>query len=312
MSATHVNNTEKEKSCKYCKKSVKTSLDCRKCGSSFHRSCALQAKVVDKDEKVICCKLSVKSEIKSLESLPENSTSPVFANMDQKTLTSIIKSTLNDLLGPFKKDIEKKLSELKNSVQFMSDAFEDQKRLYEQSLEEIKILRNENNTLKAKVTVLESKFDMLEQKEKANNIIISGVPKQTETNTGVISKQIFTSMGVHIGENDIYESFRVNKQDDSMILVKLRKSEKKHEIMKKIKELKGITVLKCGLQGIDKKIFLNDDMTVVKRQLFKKARELKRERGYKAVYTLNGNIYVKKKDGVDAIKIVSEESLQAL
>lgn len=44
--------------------------------------------------------------------------------------------------------------------------------------------------------------------------------------------------------------------------------------MENMKELKGITVTKCDLEGTNSKIFLNDDMTVVNRRLFKKARNI--------------------------------------
>lgn len=36
--------------------------------------------------------------------------------------------------------------------------------------------------------------------------------------------------------------------------------------MKKIKELKGITVTESDLEGTNRKLFLNDDMTTLKRQ----------------------------------------------
>lgn len=309
MSSAHAKISESEKFCKHCKKTVKNSLDCEKCGSSFHRSCAFQAKVADKNEKVYCCKQRSESEV----SPPENPVDSFnLTKMDEKTLKQTIKSTLVELIGPFKKDVEKSLGALKTSVQFMSDSFEDQKKRYEEALHEIKALQAENNVLKTKISILETKFDQLEQKDKANNIVIVGVPEQREKNTKVITKQIFTSMDIDVSDIDICESFRVNKKADSMILVKLANIDKKQEIMRRIKELRGTTVTKCGLEGINKKIYLNDDMTTLKRQLFKKARDLKKDKGYKAAYTLNGNIFLKKKDGDTAIKILSEESLRAL
>lgn len=82
--------------------------------------------------------------------------------------------------------------------------------------------------------------------------------------------------------------------------------------MRKIKELKGITVTECGLEGTNRKIYQNDDLTTLKRKLFKKAKDIQKEKGYTSVYTLNGKIYVRKKVGDTAIKISSDESLHAL
>lgn len=194
----------------------------------------------------------------------------------------------------------------------MSDSFEDQKKSYEKALEEIKSLKNENTYLKNKVLLLETKFDTWEQKEKANNLIIVGIPKQTESNTTKITKRIFESMQIVISEGDIKESYRINKQEDSMILVKFEKNGKKREIFRRVKEMKGLTVKKCGLEGKDQKIYLNDDMTTIKRKLFQRARDLQREKGYKAAYTRNGSVFVKKKEGDVPIKIISEEDLRVL
>ena len=52
MLGKHAEIAGTEKWCKHCKKTVKNSLDCEICASSFHKSCAFQAKVADKSEKV--------------------------------------------------------------------------------------------------------------------------------------------------------------------------------------------------------------------------------------------------------------------
>ena len=79
------------------------------------------------------------------------------------------------------------MAALRTSIQFMSDSFEDQKKSYE-------ALTNENNNLKKIVLLLESRLEIMEQREKANNIVIAGVPKQRETNMNAVSKKFFTSM----------------------------------------------------------------------------------------------------------------------
>lgn len=50
--------------------------------------------------------------------------------MDGTSLKQIVKDTLNELTYPFKKDIVKKMIELKNSIKFMSDSFEELKKAY--------------------------------------------------------------------------------------------------------------------------------------------------------------------------------------
>ena len=50
-------------------------------------------------------------------------------------------------------------------------------------------------------------------------------------------------------------------------------------------------------------------MTLQKRLLFKKAREVKREKGYKTVYLLNGKIFLRKNDTDPPVKVITEADL---
>ena len=81
----------------------------------------------------------------------------------------------------------------------------------------------------------------------------------------------------------------------------------------KVRKLKGITLGKCGLQGVENtKIFINGDLTSKKRLLFKKARDIKLKKKYKAVYVLNGRVYIRKNDVDPPVKIKLESDLNYL
>ncbi|XP_060520871.1 uncharacterized protein LOC132698665 [Cylas formicarius] len=227
--------------------------------------------------------------------------------MDERRLKNIIKDTLNELLAPFKKLIEQEMSNFKTSVQYMSDSFDEQNGTFAKLLVEIKALRQENVDLKQRIKQLETTFDEIEQKEKANNIIIAGIPKQRDSNTNNIVQKIFTMIQVPLPDNEIRTSYRLNKNEDSPILVKFDKQETKKIVLNKIRFIKGTTVSKCKLEGEDKKIYLNEDLTVRKRMLFKKAREIKITKNYKSVYCRNGQIFLKKNDHEPPARITSED-----
>lgn len=218
--------------------------------------------------------------------------------MDEKKTRNVIKSMLQEFLGPFKAEIEK-------SVQHMSDTYDKQKSAFDELVGEIKGLRKENLLLKQRLGVVESKLDEIEQKDKANNIIVVGVPKQKERNVKNSVKKVFESVQASIDESDIKECYRLSKREDGPILVKFSNYEVKREILVKIRQQKGTTVKKSGLQGENRKIYLNEDLTTHKRLLFKTAREKKSEKGYKAVYCLNGRIFIRKNDTDPPVKIVS-------
>lgn len=292
-------NCETEKRCKHCRKKVVLSLDCVICGSNYHPSCAFQAKVADREEKVVCCRQPEESEI-NLANL--TSSDPFFGKMEEKKFKNMIKSMLQEFLTPFKEEIEK-------SVQHMSDTYDQQKSAFEKLVSEIKGLRKENLHLKQRLEVVEAKLDEMEQKDKANNLIVVGVPKQREQNISDSVGKIFKSLQVPMNESDIKECYRLNKKEDGPILVRFSNYPVKKEVLVKIRQRKGTSVRECGLEGEDRKIYLNEDLTTQKRLLFKTAREKKSENGYKAVYCLNGRIFVRKNDTDPPVRIVSLNDL---
>ncbi|XP_072400320.1 uncharacterized protein [Diabrotica undecimpunctata] len=194
-------------------------------------------------------------------------------------------------------------------MQFMSDSFEEQKTRFESVLEELKILKHENQKMKKRLQIMESKMDDIEVREKENNIIVSGIPKQVNKSSIQIMNKILRAMEVKIDEKDIKECFRMKNQDNGRILVKFSNVQLKKDVLKTIKLLKGITLNKCKLEGTERKIYLNEDLPLNKRLLFKKVREIRRDKGYKAVYCTNGIIYLKKTEKDVPIRIRGENDL---
>lgn len=303
-----------EKKCKYCKKKVVEALQCVRCSAHYHPSCAGRVESASSSGKFVCCQSTEKSEVnKQTHSKLSEKTESEAPEMDENRLKSIIKQSFQQFLSPVESRIDQKFKNLEKSVQFMSDSFEDQKRKFENALSELQELKKENRGLKERIQVLETKFDELEVKERANNIIIDGVPLQSVDETGKIFTKILGAMNLQSKNYQCVESFRLGKRDNGPIMVKLGQVQMKKEILKRIKECKGLKLKQCGLEcennGNDKKIFLNEDLPFGKRMLFKKVREYKRENNFKAAFCTNGTIYLKKTDHDPPIKIRMESDL---
>lgn len=278
---------QNRKKCKHCKKNVASSLDCVICASSYHPSCAFQAKVANSDSVVICCTSPEESEVKNKKSILKQ-------DMDEKKIKNMVKDLFNEYLSPFKKIIQSDIGDLKKSVQYMSDSFDDQKVEIKNLLSEIKQLKDENTKLSQRVQILEDKINQQEQKEKENNIVVTGIPKQDQDLKVTVCK-IVETMKVQISENEIQEVYQINKREGGPIVLKLTNRDAKQKIINRVKQLKGIRVQECGLDGGNKSIYFNDDLTRQNQLLFKKTREIRREKGFRAAYVTNGKIYLKKK-----------------
>lgn len=112
-------------------------------------------------------------------------------------------------------------------------------------------------------------------------------------------------MGLNIPPDQIIESKRMGNEDGP-IIVRLKNTETRNEILYRIRQLKGITTKKCKLDGEDRKIYLNEDLPIKRRELFKKTRELKKARNFKTAFCRNGVIYLKVNDQDRPIKIRHE------
>lgn len=294
------------------KKKVVDSVNCYKYKASYHQSCAERVKTENSSGKFACCDSSEKSEVKIQKQRKNSEYSEKMPDIDEKKLKAIIKETFQQNLGPvdIKMDkMNKKLTDLENSMQFMSNSFDEQKTSLDKALQELKELKKENIELRQRIGKMEARLDEIETKEKECNIIVAGIPKQTEPCLRKIVSKIITSMQVQIRDQSILECFRFGEKEEGPILVKLENVQLKKEVLKKIKTMKGTTIAKCGLEGQDNNIYINEDLPVNRRLLFKEVRDFKKKHGYRAAFCVNGTIFLKKSDQDAAIKIRSTEDL---
>lgn len=304
MAATTTSGLQNsEKLCKYCKKKVAYAVDCEFCGSSFHPSCAIQSKAQTKGGKVNCCTPREKSEVK------KNKSDENFDQMDEKKIRNILKELLDSALNPFKKKIEEDMGDLTKSVQYMSEVFEQQKKASEDLVREFKALRNENTILKQRIDSLENKLNIQEQREKQKNVLIVGIQKQ-KLDTKKVVQKLITAMKIELKSDEIVDSFRLKQKDDGPILVKFNTEDVKNKITRRIKELKGIKVKECGLEGENKNIYINEDLTYHNQQIFKKAREFRKQNKLASVFCRNGKIFLRKTFSDPPIQIRAEKDLK--
>lgn len=299
-----------ENKCNYCKKKAVEYTECDNCKAGYHHSCSSRVSIQNKNGKFVCCDID-KTEVSATKITRKISEKQDFClEMDEKRLREIIKESFRSYLSPVEQRIEKKISELGDSIQFMSDSFEDQKRVFEGVLVENQTLKKENEELRRRVQLVEARMESFEITEKSKNLIVAGVPKQTNLDTVGTIKKIFTSMQLQTTNNEILESFRVGKHGEGPILVKMNNEQAKKDVIRRIKDIKGISTRQCGLDGDDRKIYFNEDMSVAKRMLFKRTRELRKLKNYKAAFYMNGTIFLKINETDQALKIKCESDLE--
>ncbi|XP_050500991.1 uncharacterized protein LOC126892822 [Diabrotica virgifera virgifera] len=229
--------------------------------------------------------------------------------MDEKKIKAIFGDLLKEHLSSFKKEINKELGELKKSVQYISDSFDEQKKAIEKLFSETKQLTEDKAAMTLKIQELENRINEIEQQKIEKNIIIGGIPKQENKSLTEVVQHVARSMQIEIKADSICETYRLGKHENAPVLVKLSSHKTKIEFFQKVKQMKGIDTHVCGLNG-NSKIYINEDLTPHIQKLFKKAMEIKKQKNFYSVFTRNGKILLKKTRTEAPVKILCEQDLK--
>ena len=157
----------------------------------------------------------------------------------------------------------------------------------------------------------EERMNDIEQYTRKNNVIISGVPSCKNENVPSMIADCARSMGVQLSEHDIDTCHRLpakkNSKNPPNIIVRLVHRHKKNLLIRASKDKKP-KLRNIGIQS-DERIYLADHFTPRNAKLYYQARYLKRNRQIQYLWTTEGKIKARIKDGDPIIYINSERDL---
>ncbi|KAL4721222.1 hypothetical protein ACJJTC_003780 [Scirpophaga incertulas] len=138
--------------------------------------------------------------------------------------------------------------------------------------------------------------------------------RQSHENLQHIAIAASQKIGVQLAEADIEDVVRVGpktrRQSKSPssprpprpIVLKLLRRRKTEELLKAAKARRNLTTEKL-VDGNPTPIFFNERLTHYNRQLFREARKRSKENQFQYCWIKNGGIYVRKSDGMAAMRI---------
>ena len=146
----------------------------------------------------------------------------------------------------------------------------------------------EISALKTKVQELENKLDDQEQYSRRTSIRISGIPETENEDPLQLTKEIFNDIGINPSINRIH---RVGKPD--------KKRTSPRQILCQFTnypDKKSVMIKKRDLRKRRPDIFIGEDLTRARDELFYLARQQKNSNLFKQVWTADGRIGIKKND----------------
>ncbi|CAH0401850.1 unnamed protein product [Chilo suppressalis] len=226
---------------------------------------------------------------------------------DLKDLRSEMKAFFSSLSGVVEQhfnDIKLQNSEMRVSLQFLSDKYDDMAKLF-QGLEEE---RKKDNKY---ISQLEEILEVLERKSKSSGLEIRNVPsltsdhKKPETKEEIttIVKSMAMALEVELQDYDVKDVYRVNskKGENKPIIVELNSAIKKEKIIQAIKELSRTKGVKLNTEhfkipGPVNLVYVTETLTIKTQKIYYMAREFARQNGYSYCCTSKGQVYLRKAD----------------
>lgn len=274
--------------CKRCKLFLSTTKDdivrCKgACEGVFHKRCGKRVA-----QKEICDDCAKK------DGTPQPS--KIDVDPSKLTVENLLQEVNKKLEIVFK--IEDKLQELTGIVDFYSERYQELVEFKETTEKKVTALERKQVYLEKYNKALEERVEQMEQKEKERNVEIVGLEKQDNENLPLVISNIAEKL--NLNPKDIEEVKRVGsekvgeKQNRPRPVIVTLRSKTARDIWIKQRKVR-LNNDKIYGNGSKQNVFINEDLTKYKRQLFWSAKtQLKPQ--FNFIWIQNTNILVKKNE----------------
>lgn len=155
-------------------------------------------------------------------------------------------------------------------------------------------LKGDRQYFSAKITTVESRVDIVEREVNKKSLVITGIqaPAEEEEEDLVdVVVKISKFLGSTVPKGEIDDVWRFGKEKERIKVIFLRTITKRN-LLKKIRERKKLSTKELNLEG-DHQIYLNEDLGKGAQEIWKKARQLKKQKLIDRVWTSEGRILYK-------------------
>lgn len=251
----------------------------------------------------------------------------VMEEVMQKEINGLMLKIRNDISTFFKtelKSIKDELGEVKESMNFINNQYEDFMKEHVANKEMVKSLQLQNEKLQTVVDEQNTRINQLEQHARAGNVEIQCVPEKKDENLVEVVKQLSKAIDMDLKDPDVHHVTRIakfNRQSNRprSIIVQFSSPRTRDTFMaaaikfnKSSKD--GAGKLNSSHIGLHEStpIYITEHLSPTNKALHAAARLRAKEKGYKYVWVRSGRIYVRKMDTAEYIFIKDSSSLDKI
>ncbi|KOB70525.1 Zinc finger DNA binding protein [Operophtera brumata] len=232
---------------------------------------------------------SFKDEIRELRSIVGELKTDITA---QKTDVAICTSNVSDL-EKRTENLENYLSDQKNTVTV--------------------------NELEQTVVGLKLALNDSEQEALLYDLELTGLPEQQGENLSHLVPLLATQIGVTLDEREVVSIERSGSQllhknttstaKPRRVVIRFSRRTTRDTCLRRAREARGLKSAELGPEDPPARLFLNERLTRLNRQLFAKAREACQHHKWRYCWTKGGRIYLREEEGLPANRIRTAEDL---
>ncbi|CAH1636266.1 unnamed protein product [Spodoptera littoralis] len=337
--------------CGGCGKFMSTteSISCGKCRIRYHRACVgllntgslptswhcpeckknlLRDNGADTPVRGCASVAALESSINLMDTSPINNTA---LDDTQELNTDFLKAELRQLKDEFLGIIRSEfqllrddLSQLRSLVKLNNDrlcSLEERVAIIENQ----KVVQPASSEVNALITQLRNDINDRDQELLANDVQISNITEVSGENPINTAMLLASKIGVKIKPRDIVSAERVGgrrigatqstgpvETRPRFLVVRLARRDLRDELLEAARVRRGMTTADLELPGPATRFYINERLTKVNRELFRRAREAGGSRGWQFIWSKKGRIFARNKPGDSAYHIRCEADLQGV
>lgn len=200
------------------------------------------------------------------------------------------------------------MSDIKDSLNFVSNSFDEYKSILEEKTKLIDVLKQENQMMRTQYDDMQKRLCAVEQQSRECNLELHCVPENRSENLVNLSMQLSSIVKGGLQDNNILAVHRVAKmnkesQRPRSIILKLSSPRCRDTLLAAVKTFNKansndkLNTSHVGIGGDTKMpIFVCEHLPYATKQVHAAARIYAKENGIKFVWVRNGRIYLRKNE----------------
>lgn len=215
-----------------------------------------------------------------------------------------------------------RLSPLQSSLDFLSAQYDSLLKSFKEQESKIKELSSENSLLQAEICSLKKSakdnqawLNDLEQYGRRDCLEFRGIPVSVKEDTSDLICKVASLAGVEITAAEISTSHRIKPKTNLSkfpppIIANFVSRDTRDEVYRARGKLRDFSTkdLNLGRLAVNP-IFISESLSEMNKKLFKSALSCKKDLKYQFIWTLHGNIFLRKNTSSPAVQVKSDQVL---